>query len=372
MNRVRLCICFALLSLWACSSEDDNIPTSFTNGPPLWIEDFPKVAVGAVSVDLTLKTDRGCNVHYVIATEDLELSSKEVMEKSELLETGPIYAAGVINVSDVEGVRETIEVLEDRHYYAYLVAQNLGDTLYLDEPEIREFTTSSRQDTLQYFSAVENRNVNYLIYRPEEVLKYPDTAYPACFFLASESEVSSSGEINLIRNGTLVETIELGLDVPCLVISPQHVNEAWSLDFLQEFMTYAKANYAIQPDMVYMTGIGSGGFATWEYAKQHPAEIAAIVPLSADASDESVCNLSDVAVWAFHNETDYAVSSDNVVSAIQSLDGCPPEREVKSLLFPDPGHDCWKRVYNYNHPDWSKSPGVAKVDIFEWLLSITK
>ena len=80
MNWVRISIYFVIVSLWACSSEDDNIPTTFTNGPPLWIEDFPKVAAGAVSVDLTLKTDRGCNVHYVISTQDLELSAREVIQ----------------------------------------------------------------------------------------------------------------------------------------------------------------------------------------------------------------------------------------------------------------------------------------------------
>lgn len=370
MNWARLTFFSAWLCLLGCSAEDDN-PTSFTNGPPLWVEE-PSFAVGAVTFDMSVNTDRVCKVHYVIATEDLGLSAQQVVEKSQLTETGPIYSAGVIEINGLDPVVETIDAFEDTEYFAYLVAQNIGDTLYLDEPQVATFNTVSRQDTIAYFSTAENRNVKYLIYRPDEVIKYPDISYPACFFLGGETEISSTGEIKLIKNGTLPEVIHLGHDVPCLVISPQHVAEDWNGDFVTEFVNYAKANYAIQSDMVYMTGIGSGAYATWEYVKQHPEAVAAIAPISGDVSTTSICNLTDVAVWAFHNDNDLTVSADNMISAIQALDACVPTREVKSLIFPDPGHDCWKRVYNYDHPDWSKSPGVEKFDLFEWFLSISK
>jgi hypothetical protein len=79
-----------------------------------------------------------------------------------------------------------------------------------------------------------------------------------------------------------------------------------------------------------------------------------------------------VDVWAFHNETDNIIASTNTKKMIGAISKCPPQRELSEIYFPDAGHNCWKRVYNHSHSDWSKSPGIPDFNIYTWMLSKSK
>jgi predicted peptidase len=373
MNRSILFVLSVLL-FNACSADDDSIPTELTNGPPEWIDSYPIVAAGAVSVDLNLRTDRPGNIYYILSNQPLNLSAYEIIKKSKAPDLPSIKGSGVVQITTDSEISQTLDNLfQDSHYYAYLVAQNINDSLYLEQPQVREFVTASRQDTSKFYSEAEKRNVTFLVYRPEQVLKYPDADYPICYFLGSESEVADENHtLRLISNGTLPEYLYLGNDVPAIVISPQHISAEWNTSMIDEAVAYGNSTFPADPKKVYLTGIGEGAYACWQYAKNYSSKITAIAPISGKTNTENSCNLKEVAVWAFHNGTDYVYSSEYTTDMIASINNCGPSNEVKKLFFPDPGHDCWKRVYDDAHDEWSKSPSVERIDLFSWFLSQSK
>jgi predicted peptidase len=210
-----------------------------------------------------------------------------------------------------------------------------------------------------------------MMYRPEEVLKYPNKKYPICFFMGGNGEVAAQGQINLLRNGTITEYISNGNNVPMMVMSIQHIFNNWNSNLIDEGVTHALATYPVDTKKVYMTGISGGGFACWAYAIAHPEKLAAIVPISGGGNTGGACKMKDLSIWAFHNEVDGLVASSNSKNMINAINACPPTKEVKLTIFPDDGHDCWRRVYDQNHFDWTipGKNGIAKVNIYTWMLS---
>lgn len=362
--------------LWSCGGDDDAgvVKAPKPKGVPQWKEGYPTVAFGAISVDLNVKCDRDAKIHYIVATSDLNLTAEEVIAYSNTPNTVEIRYAGSFDALGGNETRKTLTGLsEEIEYFTYLVAQNTFDTVYQETVATSEFKTYSRQDTSEFHSDTEDRTVKYLIYRPEEVLKYPETQYPMCYFLASEGELPTGKKpINLFRNGSIPEYLNKGNDIAMMVLSVQPEEETWSTALIDEAIDHGNATYPVNLKKVYLTGMSNGAFGCWDYAVAHPEKITAIVPVSGGGQKAQACSLSDTNVWAFHNQKDNTVAASRTTSMILAIEKCPPSKEVKQFLFPDTGHDCWKRVYDQNHSDWSKSPGTTRVDIYAWMLSKTK
>jgi predicted peptidase len=367
----------ATVALFAgCGGDDDAgiVKAPQPKGAPRWKEGYPTVAFGAVSVDLNVQCDRSAKIHYIVATADLNLTAEEVIAYSKTPNTVEIRYAGSFDALDGNTTRKTlIGLYENRQYYTYLVAQNTFDTVYQQTVETIDFKTYYRQDTSEFHSDIENREVTYLIYRPEAALKYPELTHPICYFLASESELPTVKKpVNLFRNGSIPEYLNKGNNVDMMVVSVQPEEEEWNTGLIDEAIQHGNATYPVNLKKVYLTGMSSGGFGCWNYAVEYPGKVTAIVPISGGGQTAKACLLSDTNVWGFHNQKDNVVAATKTTSMILAIDECPPSQEVKQFLFPDTGHDCWRRVYDQNHSDWSKSPGTERVDIYAWMLSKTK
>ena len=188
-------------------------------------------------------------------------------------------------------------------------------------------------------------------------------------FLGGLGEVAHGNKtINLIRNGSLPEYISKGNDVPMIVLSPQHVTQEWNVQMVEESINYAIKNYPIDENRVYLVGTSAGAFGGIDYAQSYPNRLAAIVPISGGGKNDEACKLKNMAVWAFHNQHDHIVSPGRSVTFIDALTNCGPSKEVKLQLFPDAGHNCWKRIFDPKHEDWAKTPNMERVDIYQWLL----
>ena len=346
------------------------------NGTPSGEVGYPQAAFGAVSVDLKVNADRNVVVHYIVSTKELSLTPYELIKNARTPSSANIKFTGVIEaIRGVETTKTLTGLTQKTPYYAYMVAQNTQDTLYQQVVSEYDFTTYARQDTLEFTSAFENRKVKYLLYRPESLLKDPSLKYPICYFLPGENEVVDDPEdpsINMIRNGTIPEFINKGRNLEMMVMSIQHVAEDWNVEMISEAIDHGNSTYPVDPKRVYLTGISKGAIGCWKYAAAHPEKLAAIVPIGGGGVVEQACQLKDVNIWAFHNKNDGVIPTTTTTNMVGAVKLCPPDREVKQTIFPDAGHDCWRRVYDKNHTDWSKSPGTAKVDIYAWLLSKTK
>jgi predicted peptidase len=380
MNKLLLIF---FLTFAACTEPDNTDPVLFPTRPSpsypseaiAWTTGYPKIAQGATSVDLDFKTDKDATVFWFISNDSLNPDKEEIKKEALRPTNASVKFHGITEIPASEEIKETISGLNQHvKYFIYTLAVNKNDSLSMTDEAKFNFTTFYRQDTSSYYSMAENRTVLYLIYRPEEVLKHPDKKYPILFFLGGNGEVAGANKsIRMINgNGTLPEYINDGKDIPMMVMSLQHVVKEWNVDLIDEGIKHGLEIYQADTKKVYLTGISGGGFGCWRYAAAYPEKLAAIVPISGGGSTKSACSLNNLAIWAFHNQIDKTVASINSTNMINAVEACSPKKEIKLTIFPDGGHNCWRRVYDKNNKEWSKSPGIEKIDIYAWLLTKSK
>ncbi|MCA4898776.1 MAG: hypothetical protein ACK514_18165 [Bacteroidota bacterium] len=378
MKKIKL-LCYhpssiLVLLLLACGNTPPAPKTQ--PGSPSWASGYPKAPFGATSVDVTLKTDIQSNAFWVIADQPLTLTPEEVKTQATAPTNPAIKFKGISALApNTEKTEAVMGLLQKKKYYAYVVSESVADTKLQDNVSAIEFTTNERQALGQYTSTAENRQCLFLMYRPENVMKYPGNKYPLLVFLGGNGEVASQGQINMIRNGSLTEFINNGNDVPMMVMSIQHINTNWNTKLIDEGISHALANYPVDDKKIYLTGISGGGFGAWYYAGDYPARLAALVPISGGGNTGKACGMKGVPVWTFTNNTDSTVPVTNTANIVNAYNACSPPTAAKYDKFTDDGHDCWRRVYDKNHGDWSKggiAGTTAKPDIYTWLLSKSK
>jgi hypothetical protein len=375
MKHIRSLYLLFLVTLAFSSCSDSNDEPVAEPGAPEWIAGYPTIPFGAISADLILQADKKSKVYWVIADKSISLTPIELREQAVSATNAAIKFKGVASIDpNTEKIQTVSNLVQNKKYFAYLVSESVADTVL--QPAVRsfDFTTYYRQDTSSYLSTAESRTVLYLIYRPENALKYPDKKYPICFFLGGDGEVAAPGEINMIHGGTLPEYIKKGNDVDMMVMSIQQTVKNWNANLVEEGVTHGLATYPVNTKKVYMTGLSGGGYGVWNYSVAFPTKLTAIVPISGGGNKNKACNIKSISIWAFHNEVDGTVNVVNSQNMVNAVNACPPVEAAKLTLFPDTGHDCWRRVYDQNSPDWSKpgKNGIAKVDIYSWMLSKSK
>lgn len=361
----------AIFLLSSCGGSKANDPQP---GTPVWTTGYPSVPFGAQTADIVLQADKKSNAYYVISEKALVLTPEQLKDQVTTTTEPSIKFKNkvVIEANTTQTVLVT-GLTQHKKYYAYVVSESVADATMQPDVKSFDFTTYYRQDTSKFHSTVENRDALFLIYRPEKVLKYPNQTYPISFFMGGNGEVATQGTINVIRNGTLAEYLYKGNDVDMIVMSIQHINLNWNTKFIDEAVVYGLANYPVDTKKVYMIGISGGGFGCWNYAVDYASKLTAIVPISGGGNTGKACNLKTLPIWAFCNNPDPIVDYTNSVKMTNAVIACPSTL-VKFDMFPDNGHDCWRRIFDQNHPDWSL-PGkndAAKVDIYSWLLSKSK
>lgn len=155
-------------------------------------------------------------------------------------------------------------------------------------------------------------------------------------------------------------------------------------DTLGSFVAYLMRHYRIDPDRLYLAGLSMGGAGVWQYARFHPDQVAAIIPICGAAGPGDGRPFRDIAVWSFHCMDDPTVRPDwtvgwmnNLAAAVDGfrgpglMAGFPNEEVQTAHLDPDQGwswstgrtapagrsakactlyrsgqHDAWSRTYD--------------------------
>lgn len=358
-----------------CSEDADPETKTTTKASILWAEGFPKVRPGARTLDFDLQPSVQTDIHYILSTEPLSLTRDELIAAATTASNEAIVKSGTLSIAAGEHKKETITDLKEKSdYYAYIIA---SDTSVGKKDEwliSQAVATKVRHDTSTFYAPSETRTSYYLLYSPEEVLKYPEEKYPIIYYTAGDGERSLPNRtINVMRNGTLTQYINRGNDVPMMVFTIQHIYEVWNAELIGDAIAYAKENLPVDLNRQYLVGTSAGAFACWDYGLMHPNEFAAIVPISGGGKNDLACNAKNLAVWAFHNQPDNKVGPSRSITMINDILDCAPQKEVKLTLFNDLGHNCWRRVFDPNHPDWETlSPGMEKIYLYEWLLQFSR
>jgi predicted peptidase len=361
-----------VIVLFQTCTEKEKVQPKKPIAPPTWTAEFPSLRPGAVSVDLSIKTDKPALVYWVITSDQRSFTAEDLKALSARSSVNSETFSGETITNGHDVVLTTAENLkENTAYTLYFIAQNSStDSTYQSSVTSIDFKTKIRQDTLQYQSVAENRTVDYLMYRTEDALKNPEKKYPIVFFLSGYGQVGTPRKpIAMIDNGSLTEYIYKGNDVPMMVMSIQHVKEVWNNDLINEGIDHAIATHPVDQDKMYLIGMSGGAFGCWDFAVEHPERLAAIVPISGVGNNDKACQLKNLSIWAFCNKVDEVVHPGRTTTMIEDVLACNPSKEVKLEVFPDKGHNAWKRVFDPKHEDWKKSPNAPRVNIYDWLLS---
>lgn len=207
------------------------------------------------------------------------------------------------------------------------------------------------------------KSYNYLLYMPSDNSAVKNSKYPAIIFLHGIGE--RGNDLQQVKNEGLPKILDGDKNFPFIVISPQcPVNTEWyytdvNNDSLMNILyNQVIAQYPIDTNRVYLTGLSMGGIATWYFSINHPTRYAAIAPISARCEPWwDICRVKNVPVWAFHGAKDDVVPLSNEQQFINALKDCGGN--VKFTIYPDLGHDSWTVTYNNN-------------DLYKWFLQQSK
>lgn len=197
------------------------------------------------------------------------------------------------------------------------------------------------------FEHKETESYEYEIFLPDEYNRDYAATFPTIIFLHGGGGLTYSDD-QIARYGASHE------DFPFIVVRPKADHGNWSVKPLDRAINHVQANYRVDADRLYLTGLSRGGFATWGMAIDYPDRFAAISPICGGGDIHSVCRIKDVPVWVFHNEGDPTVPLFYSQEMVDQLLDCGGH--VRFTIYPTNGHDAWTATYN--NPEF-----------YEWLLS---
>lgn len=169
---------------------------------------------------------------------------------------------------------------------------------------------------------------------------------PLIVFISGDGEKGT--EIEKVKiNGPLKYLKSHLLDA--YVLAPQcKEDENWDIESIYQLILKIQKENNIDPDRIYVTGLSSGGWATWNLALSHPDLFAAIVPISGfvDLIElENACKIANIPTRIYHGLLDDVVNVDYAVTIYKELKKCQA-KDVTLTIFDDAGHDSWTRVYD--------------------------
>ena len=217
-------------------------------------------------------------------------------------------------------------------------------------------TSFSQTDISGGFSSeiIQKKQLGYAFHIPSDT----KNKKPLIIFLHGDGE-----------KGTDVEKVKIhgpfkylkSHQIDAYVLAPQcPENEQWDSEIIYRLILKVQKENNVDANRIYLTGLSSGGWATWNLALAHPEMFAAIVPISSfiDLIDmDDICKLKAIPIKIFHGLQDDVVPIHYIAELYKNLKTCNPN--ITLTIFDDAGHDSWTRVYD-------------NPEIYTWLLSQNK
>ncbi len=201
----------------------------------------------------------------------------------------------------------------------------------------------------------DNLNDRFWLYLPKRY-ETSKEKLPLIIYLHGSSR--RGREVEEVKANGLPPLLDEKEDFEFIVASPQALakypwQECWRPDDLILLLDYLLANYRIDPDRVYLTGLSMGGYGTWACIAKHADRFAAAIPICGGGNPTRGGSIGKLPVWAFHGEEDFVVPisrSAEMVDAVNAAGG-----NARLTRYPNVGHDSYTRTY-------------ANPEVFRWLL----
>lgn len=198
--------------------------------------------------------------------------------------------------------------------------------------------------------------LRYLLHVPSG--KEKGRRWPLILSLHDAGERGS--DIELVRHYGIPHVADNDPAFPYIAVSPQcPLGTMWTfqLEALNSLVEHLINAHPIDPDRIYVTGFGMGGYGTWNMAVAYPERFAGIAPVCGGGDPDTVCAIRHLPVWAFHGALDNVVLIRESRKMVDSLRECGGR--VRFTIYPNAGHDSWTRTY-------------ANPRLYEWFSSHTR
>jgi len=235
------------------------------------------------------------------------------------------------------------------------------------------YKTAFQKET---FAASNGLTLPYRIYVPEDYSE--DYAYPVVIFFHGAGERGNDNEKQLNNVFPYFFNKKTSPFYHAIIIAPQcpenmqwvdtpWANGNYSVDKVPmskpmtaavELLDHVIANYSINTDRQYVTGLSMGGFGTWDILMRYPDRFAAAIPYCGGADPSKAASLVNVPIQTFHDTTDPTVpcaGTRAMVEAIKAAGGTLIEYTETSRH----GHNVW-------------NPGVQTPGLATWFFSQRK
>lgn len=168
---------------------------------------------------------------------------------------------------------------------------------------------------------------------------------PLIIQLHGAGERGNGGEeLSLVDVHGFSKTVKDG-EYPCIFIMPQcPKDDYWAVrvESILAFIEQLKAEYPVDEDRIYLTGLSMGGFGTWFTATARPDLFAAIAPVCGGGMAWAASTLT-MPIWVFHGAEDKTVLpiySDMMVEKLVAAGA-----DVKYTRLDGVKHNAWDHAY---------------------------
>lgn len=187
--------------------------------------------------------------------------------------------------------------------------------------------------------------MEYLVYTPPGYGSgdKSDQEWPLLLFLHGAGE--RGDDIELVKFHGPPKLIDQGQPFPFVVVSPQCPEDRhWEPIELMALLDEIEANYRIDADRVYVTGLSMGGFGTWELAAYAPDRFAAIIPICGGGEKFWMKHITHVPTWIIHGGQDSGVVPERSLDLYDELR--KKGGNVRLTIAPQTGHLVWTSYYS--------------------------
>ncbi len=193
----------------------------------------------------------------------------------------------------------------------------------------------------------------FLLYLPKEYHQLDK--HPLLLFLHGAGE-RSNDNLDLVKVHGPPKLIAAGKHFPFIVVSPQcKLGAWWDATELSGLLDHIEANYKVDKQRIYVTGLSMGGFGTWALASRESKRLAAIAPICGGGNAIAARYTKSITTptWAFHGGKDRVVPLSESKEMIDVLK--QNNIEARLTVYEDAGHDSWTETYD-------------NPELYQWLL----
>ncbi len=211
------------------------------------------------------------------------------------------------------------------------------------------------------YKAPDGKEYKYAVHVPSNY--DGQTPLPAILYLHGAGPRGSDGLAQL-QYGLPKHLRNRKTELPVIAIFPQAAEgENWTANSpsakrAMEILKAVEAEYKVDPNRVYLSGMSMGAQGTWSLAGAYPDRWAAILPIAHGGDTSDGPKIKNIPCWCFHGDADRTIrpqQSRDMIQAIADAGGKP----LFNLLPGVDHNSCPDHVF-------------AMPEVFEWLLLQSK